>query len=126
MDSILIKTIPFDSMRYPSCGDYWIDPDGTIQVRIAEMEDSRHVSCILLHEITELLLVLQRKIPIESIDKFDMDFEDNRAPGNFDEPGDDPDSPYENCHNLATGIERIFASVCGVKWKPYEQAVNAL
>lgn len=35
---ILIETIPISEMRYPTCGDYWYDKEGVLQVRVADNE----------------------------------------------------------------------------------------
>jgi hypothetical protein len=122
---INIETIPHEQQRYPTCGDYWIDPDGIIQVRVSEMNNAS-ARAVIVHEIFELMGVIQTNIPIESIDAFDIEFEKNRQPGNLDEPGDQPDAPYHHLHRLATIAEMLWADGVGLNWKKHEANVNTL
>lgn len=122
---INIETIPHSEQRYPTCGDYWVDPDGTIQVRISEMAPAS-VRAVIVHEIFELLGAIESGIPMDEIDLFDMEFEHNRKPGSTDEAGDDPRAPYHHLHRLSTICEMLWADACGLNWKEHETTVNAL
>lgn len=117
---ICIKTIPHTEQRYPTTGDYWIDADGIMQVRISELGNPAFEWAVLVHELTEIALVLHRGIKIEDIDAFDIQFEANRT-NNIDEPGDDPSAPYQNEHCLATAAERMLIAAMGVKWADYDK-----
>lgn len=118
---INIETIPISEMRYATCGDYWTDENGTLQVRIAETGDEDYNQAIVLHELWERFLL---KCTEKEVDAFDMNFEIMRI--NFDEPGDEPSAPYVNEHCSATGIERIFIALKNKSWKKYENLINNL
>lgn len=123
---VVIETIPHNQHRYPTCGDYWVDPDGALQIRVSEMGNEYYESMVGFHEWWEYLIYKSRGKSIEKIDQFDKDFEANRPEDNYDEPGDEPDAPYQNEHCSATGVERILCAFLGIPWKTYEEAVNAL
>lgn len=119
---IVIETIPHDKQRYPTVGDYWIDEDGTMQVRISDLGNPGYEQAVVLHELTELFLVLHCGIAIEDIDKFDIAFEAARMVEDTDEPGDHPDAPYQQQHCYATAVERMFIAAMGEKWAHYDKA----
>ena len=114
MRNISIKVIPHSKQRYETSGDYWIDGRGTIQIRISKSKNWRHEALVLMHELTEMLLCMDRRISFKAIDRFDMKF---RGAG---EPGDDPKAPYCRQHQFATRIERLMAKEFRVDWKSYE------
>ncbi len=125
---IVVEFIAHENQRYPTVGDYWLDDD-TLQVRVSRMDDPRYGQLVLIHEMVEALICLECGISFHEIDAFDMQFEDERERGVHspeDEPGDDPRAPYRKEHLLATGIEKILASVLGVDWKQYSNVVERL
>ena len=122
---IKIQTIPHDKQRYPTAGDYW-ELGGTTYFTISELADERYEWLVLIHELVEYFIVKISGIAITHIDQFDMQFELERAPGNLDEPGDDPRSPYFMAHQVASMVERICAFAFGVLWKDYEGAIYLL
>lgn len=124
--NIIIKTIAHRDQRYDTCGDYWIDPDGTYQVRISNMPDWRFGALVLIHELFEMFWCIVNKIPFKAIDDFDMAYELHRKKGDDSEPGDDSAAPYYTGHQLATGIERVAAAALGVRWEEYGDAIEAL
>lgn len=117
---ILIETIPHAEQRYPTCGDYVDEPDGTLHIRVSEMGDRRYEFLVALHELVEAELVRFANFPLKAIDDFDMNFDGDG------EPGDDPRAPYYWEHQFATGIERRMATKLDVDWKAYNDAVDAL
>lgn len=121
----VIETIPHSSQRYDTVGDYF-NEDGTERIIVSDMGDEDYEFLVAIHELAEQYLTKRRGITEASITAFDEEFERNRKEGNEDEPGDDPNAPYQNEHCLATSIERMMAAALGVKWKEYEDAVNAL
>lgn len=123
---IIIETIPHDTQRYPTVGDWWFEPDGTLQVRVSAMHNERYEALVGLHEVIEALLCEHHGIDEQTITDFDVAFEAERAPGNTDEPGDACNAPYRREHFFATSIERLLAAELGVKWHRYEDAVNDL
>jgi len=114
MRNITIRIIPTAQQRYETSGDYWIDKRGAIQVGISKSRNWRHEALVLMHELTEMFLCLERGVSFEAIDRCDMAFEGDR------EPGDDPKAPYHREHRFATRIERLLAKELGVDWAAYE------
>jgi hypothetical protein len=113
MRSITIKVIPARKQRYETSGDYWIDKRGTIQVRISKSKNWRYEALLLIHELTEMFLCIDRGVSFKAIDRVDMTFKD------AGEPGDDPKAPYHREHRFATRIERLLAKELRVNWAAY-------
>lgn len=118
---ILIETIPHETHRYTTVGDWFYDPDGTLRIKVSSLSDWRYEALVAVHELVEVLLCKQDGVKTEDVDKFDKAFEASRKPGNECEPGDEPTAPYSDQHCFATGIERLLAERLGVKWKPYDR-----
>jgi hypothetical protein len=123
---IIIESIPHETQRYTTVGDWFYDPDGTLHIKVSSLSDPRREFLVGIHEAIECELCRQEGVTQEVVDKFDMEYEKNRAENNEDEPGDDPSAPYHVQHCTATGIERILAAALGVDWKPYEQELTDL
>lgn len=121
-----IHTIPFSQMRYPTCGDWQVDPDESIEVLVAEMKDRDSEFLVALHELVEAYLCQKAGVTDDQVTSFDMKFEMDRPLGNTDEPGDDPKAPYRQQHRTATLVEMIVADAAGVDWKKHEANVNQL
>ena len=129
MLKIRIETIPHNQHRYPMVGDYWDDPDGTLEVRVSEMNDPRYEFLVAFHELIEKELCRQRGISEQEVTRFDLLFEDELAQGlrdPDDEPGDAPDAPYRREHAFATNMERLLAHEMGVDWATYERVLEGL
>src|SRR3954471_1821185 len=98
-----IETIPHQSQRYPTVGDYWEDEHGVEQIRVSEMMDWRYEVLVAVHEIVEMALTRQRKISEESITEFDIEFEKNKEKKLVHgEAGDNVNAPYRKEHFFAT------------------------
>lgn len=123
---IVIETIPHSEQRYETVGDYWIGTEGTWHIRVSKMNDWRKEIAIAVHELVEMSLCRDRGISHDEITDFDKQFEARRVKDNVDEPGDDPQAPYQQEHCFATGIERLLIAEFGLAWKEYDDAVNAL
>lgn len=123
---IIIETIPHEKQRYPTCGDYWTEPDGTQRIVVSEMGNEDYSFLVAIHELAEWYLTQRRGITEAAIQSFDVAYEAHRGAGDVSEPGDAPDAPYQNEHNMATGIERVMAAALGVKWKEYDDTVASL
>lgn len=126
---IHVKTIPINDMRYPSCGDYWYDDLGILQVRVAEMDNSFYETMVAIHEIVEELLTKHRGITEQQIMDFDLYYEKKREMGLVDEmsePGFSNEAPYLKEHTLATSVEMMICAMAGESWMDYDQTVNAL
>lgn len=129
-DSIEIEFVQHENQRYPTVGD-WRVVHGTgdkkvLLISVSKLSDWRYEALIALHELAEVLICHHNGVTQESVDKFDIDFEEARHPDNFDEPGDDPSAPYVKEHCIATGIERIMAAEMDVKWGVYEKELESL
>lgn len=123
---IVIETIPHASQRYPTVGDWWIDDDGTWQVRVSELPEKstlfpeKFAFLVALHELVEMALCRSHGITEEEVDSFDKHF------AGVGEPGDEQNAPYHFEHRIATGVEVIIAAQLGVNWNEYEEAIEAL
>lgn len=122
---ITIDTIPHDSHRYPTVGDYVFDND-RINIVVSDMQNPDYEFLVAIHELIEAWLVRKRGISEERITTFDMQFERARVDGDLSEPGDEPDAPYHNEHCIATGVERILCAAVGIPWKEYDETVGNL
>jgi len=123
---IIIETIPHETHRYETCGDWYYDTDGTLHIKVSNLSDWRREMLVAVHELVEVLTCKNDGVSQEVVDKFDKEFEANRHPDNEDEPGDDPSAPYVKQHCLATGIERILAQQWGVVWSEYADEIESL
>jgi hypothetical protein len=124
--NILIKSIPHKSHRYPTCGDWWFDEDGTLQIRVSDEMPEKSQQLVVLHELAEVMMCQSQGITQKQVDEFDMNFEANRAPDDESEPGDSPSAPYHVQHSLATAIERIACSEMGIAWSDHDKEVGKL
>ena len=120
---IVIETVPHDKQRYDTVGDWWIDPDGTWQIRVSEMKSGDFEFLVGLHEMVELALCLKHGISAEHVDQFDKNWKEHSG---IIEPGDDMSAPYFQEHQLASGIERTVAASMAVNWVYYNECVEAL
>src|SRR2546426_684428 len=120
MIDIHIKTIPEEEHRYPTTGDWWFNPDGSLDVVVTDFGRPDHEFLVAFHELVEVWLCRKRGITTEAVDAFDMEYEQNRKEGDVSEPGDDPRAPYYHEHQFASGMERLMAAELGIDWQEYE------
>lgn len=123
---IRIQTIPHDSQRYPTCGDWQVGEDGSISIDVSEMGNDDYAFLVGIHEAIEVWLCRKRGISQEEVDAFDINYEEKRQDGDVSEPGDDTNSPYFCEHQFATQIERMLARELRVNWSEYSKAVESL
>lgn len=121
---IVIETIPHETHRYPTCGDWFYDSEGTLQIKVSILSSWKREMLIAVHELVEVLLCKSDGVSQQAVDKFDMTYELQRRDGNSDEPGDDPLAPYAKQHCIATGIERVLCAHFGENWKEYEEELD--
>lgn len=117
---ISIRTIPHNKQHYETCGDYWIDEQGRTKIVVSDMDNEDYEFLIALHEMVEQHLCKKRGISFDKITEFDKKFDGDG------EPGDDKNSPYQNEHNFATGIERLMCAELKIKWQDYEDRISKL
>ena len=128
LGNIHSEVIDHKAQRYDTCGDYY-EQRGEILFRISKLENWRYEYLILLHELIEWGLTKHQGISIDSIDQFDIKFEEDRAAGHHSpdsEPGDDKRAPYNLQHQVATQMEMFMADMIGVNWQEYTDKVNEL
>lgn len=123
---IIIETIPHETQRYTTVGDWFYDENGTLHIKVSSLSDWRREVLVAIHELVEVVLCKHHGVSTELVDEFDIQFEKARVEGDESEPGDDPKAPYVNKHCFATGVERLLAQVLDVKWKEYEAELIAL
>jgi len=85
-----------------------------ITIKVIPDSKQRYEALVLIHELTEMFLCIDRGVSFKAIDRFDMKF---KGAG---EPGDDPKAPYHREHRFATRIERLVARELRVNWAKYE------
>lgn len=120
--NIHIKTIPHDEQRYRTCGDWWFDKGGDLEIRVSSLGDWREEALVAVHELREVLVCKHRGISQQAVDDFDMIYEQDRDEGRHgpeDEPGNDPKACYFEAHQLATATERALAYDLDVVWNEY-------
>ena len=138
--------LPYERMRYPTCGD-WMWKHGRLVVVSARLSKRRYELLILVHETVEALLCAISGVSEADVTDFDMHYEDlrkyltRRSRENFSyramekfkapitptsEPGDDPAASYGVQHSIATAIEEVLARILFVDWAEYEREVEAL
>lgn len=123
---IIIDIIPHNKQRYNTPGDYWVDENDDIQVRVSKLNNEIYEMAIAIHELYEFSLLRKRGITEPEILAFDELFELKRKRVNTDEPGFAEDSPYRLEHTLATSAEMAFIGTAGESWNKYDKTVIAL
>lgn len=132
--NITIAAIPHASQRYPTCGDWWVDDHGVMQIRVSEEMGPDSCFLVAIHECIEAVIAMRRGVTVKEVDEFDIAYEKaHRVGGTLDgerldetEPGDDPACPVFKEHGVATGIERILCAEMGISWSQHDKAVEAL
>jgi hypothetical protein len=115
---IIIETIPHKLQRYPTVGDWYYVPDGTLHIVVSEMADERSMFLVALHELIEAELCNRNGVSEQAVTDFDM------AHPELDDPGNDPRAPYHEEHIFAEGIERIVAMAIGRQWDHHEDHLS--
>lgn len=126
--AVSIRFIDHVCQRYPTVGD-WFWRHTTLHIRISDMKNDQYNMLVAVHEYIEALLCWKNNISEQSVTKFDIQFEDERAQGMHSEtaePGDDMTAPYYQQHQLATRVEKFLAAELGVDWEKYDATVNSL
>jgi hypothetical protein len=122
---IHIKVIPPAEMRPEVDGADWFwDDKGDLQVRVCPMSDWRYETLLAIHEAVEAVMCKHNGVTQQSVDVFDQEYDKTHA--SDVEAGDDPEAPYGREHCFATAIERILCAELNVKWKLYDDELNAV
>lgn len=136
MKSINVKVIPHKEQRYDTCGDWWFEKDGTLEIRVSSLGDPHMEYLVAAHEIDEAIGCAKEGIGEQAVNEFDEAYEAARTkqaaapcgctPTKTSEPGNDKHAPYRKWHQLATSLEKQRAKTLGVSWRLYEKKINAL
>jgi hypothetical protein len=125
---IVIDFIPHQAQRYDTLGDWFIDTSPTkeqfLHINVSQLGQEMSELAIAVHEIVEAVICLQDGITDEMVDQFDFAFDAGQKAGQIwpnEEPGDSPDAPYYEQHQLATRIEREVVASVGMSWREHEQ-----
>lgn len=124
--NVVVKAIPHKKQRYATCGDWFFDAKGVLRIFVSQEMSEASQQLVILHELAEVIMCRSKGITQKSVDQFDMEYERNRASDDDSEPGDHPHAPYQEQHNIATGIERIVCAAMGVAWRDHDQEVGKL
>ncbi len=122
---IIIETIPHDTQRYETCGDWKWDGDD-LYVKVSDTGNDDHALLVGVHEIIEAYLCKKHGIDEAAVTAFDMAFEASRPEDDDSEPGDDFEAPYHHEHMMASDIEKYVAEVIHADWSEYEKAIGCL
>jgi hypothetical protein len=117
---ILIKTIPHETQRYDTVGDWYENESAGLHIRVSETGNDDYNFLIALHELVEYYLCKKRGVKESDVDEFDMGFTGSG------EPGDDKAAPYYDEHQTATLVEKAMAETLGIDWNLYGKVVDAM
>jgi len=123
--NVTIKVIDHSEQRYETCGDWQFTNDGLL-ITVSRLGNFRQEMCVAVHELCEVLMCMHNGISQHDVDKFDIEYEENRKEGDTSEPGDSPLAPYNRQHIVATVIERTLAHELDIDWMEYEETINKL
>ncbi len=127
MSKLLLKVelVNHGEQRYSTCGDWQIDTDGCICIKVSDTGFRIDALLVGIHEAVEAILCREHGVKEADVDAFDVEF--NRTHDlSEEEPGEDPGAPYRREHATADVVERIVALEAGVVWRKYDDRVNAL
>lgn len=127
--NINIRTIPHNTQRYETVGDYFYDDMGTLQVRISDMKSEIYEKMVIIHELIEEAISKYKGVTEQQITDFDLYFERRRGLGLVTEDaeaGFDANAPYRIEHTFATSVEMGICALCGIDWMEYSNFVNKL
>ena len=119
-----IELIPHEEQRYETTGDWQIDADGAICIKVSDTGLRMDALLVGIHEAIEVILCREHGVKEVDVDAFDIEF--NRTHDlSEEEPGEDPKAPYFKEHAVADVVERLLALHAGVPWKEYEDRIDA-
>jgi hypothetical protein len=116
--SVSIETIPPKQMRYRTGGDWFFTEPGVLKIQVADTGNWIYNILVAIHELIEVCLCVHKGIGQKTVDRFDMTHEDD------EDPGSHPKAPYHDQHMLAMSVEMMLSVAFGIKWRPYEDAIE--
>ena len=120
-----VEVIDHRDQRYETCGDWQIDLDGTICVKVSDTGDRRSNLLVGIHETVEAMLCREHGVLEMDVDSFDINF-DLSHKLDEEEPGEDPKAPYFKEHAIADVVERLLATQIGLPWRKHSDRVDSL
>jgi hypothetical protein len=126
---IKIKTIPHNTQRYPTVGDYIQQQDNSWYISVSETGNDKYNFLIALHEFIELYLTQLKGIKECDITAFDLYYEkcrEMKLVNEDSEPGFATNAPYRKEHTIATAIEMMIAAELGIDWLEYDRKISEL
>ena len=88
------------------------------QFQVIDLGNDDYEFLIFIHELIEWRLTQKHGVAEEDITAFDKQHLDTNEPGYLKE------APYHKEHMAAEAIERMVATLLGVEWNDYEEAIN--
>ena len=127
MSKLLLKieVIPHKDQRYPTAGDWQIDSDGCICVKVSDTGYRMDALLVGIHEAVEAILCDAHNVLESDVDAFDMEFCKTHDLEK-EEPGESPKAPYRREHAAADVVERIVALQADENWGEYSDRIDAL
>ena len=113
-------TIPHSAQRYSTSGDWQIDEKGNISITVSDLHDWKREWLVGQHEEIETVLCTIAGITQAMVDAYDMAWKEHDG---IEEPGDDPDCPYYQQHQIALAYEHSLAVDVGVNFKQHDRAL---
>jgi len=99
--------VPYVEQRVP----HW-------KFQVIDLGNDDYEFLIFIHELLEWRLTQKHGVAEEDITAFDKKHLDTNEPGYLKE------APYHKEHMAAEAIERMVATLLGVEWNDYEEAIN--
>jgi hypothetical protein len=134
-----IEIIPHHEQRYETVGDWWLDREGVLQVRISRLSMHRYEILVLIHELVEIFIEWHRRTQrglddtksllelTSETDEFDILYEKRRKRGDKEsEPGCETECPVYNGHMAASAIEHVAALIFGINYNDYANEIANL
>jgi len=121
---IIIETIDHCSQRDPDAiGDWHIEKDNCIVVRVSKMDDPISELAVAIHELQEAFLCWRKGVSEEEVNLFDFRWAENfkNKLTQSDEPGGEPDAPYHWEHQASNQTENTFVLSCGMSLKEHDR-----
>jgi hypothetical protein len=143
MLKINVKTIPHREHRFTTCGDWYEDENGVLQIRITDYklafpelsnkEAWMYEAGVFIHEIVEWLICEWMGVKTPECDDFDRKYEEmytlKQIPKS-QEAGYDKNCPYHRGHvagDIASWLFcKVFFGFLSFSWKKYDYYCDKL
>ena len=120
IQQVHVEIVPPKCMRYRTVGDWLFLSPGCLMIRVADTGNWKYNTLVAIHELIEVVLCKNDGVTEKQVDSFDLAHQDD------EDPGTNPKAPYGRQHLIAMGMEMTLAALMGVKWRVYEDALDAI